>query len=367
MGRPDEAATGAERELPFGAAGPPLDRRSPFAVGLTAALGVALAYVLVEAVVSARQVLLLVLVAAFLAIGLDPLVGWLVRRGLSRPVAVGVVAVGLLGVVAGVAAVVVPPVSEQISALIRNSPRYLQLLQDRSSLLTRFDARYHVLSTLQARLTAAGPTLALDALGGLVGAGKVVFGLALSTVTVVVLTLYFLAGLPVIKRTGYRLVPRSRRARVGLLTDEMLLRVGGFVTGNLLTSLVAGVGTFVFLEVVGVPYAVALGVVVAVADLVPIVGSTIGGTLVTLVALTVSLPVAIASLVFYVAYRLFEDYLLVPRVMRRTVDVSPLLTLVALIVGGALLGIIGALIAIPVAAAVQLVVFEVAYPRLDAL
>jgi predicted PurR-regulated permease PerM len=117
---------------------------------------------------------------------------------------------------------------------------------------------------------------------------------------------------------------------------------------------------------VHVPYAVALGVLVAVLDLIPVVGSTIGGILVTLVALSVSTTVAVASLVFYIAYRLLEDYLLVPRVMNRAVDVPPVLTIVALIIGGSLLGIVGAFLAIPAAATVQLVVTQVVWPRLDA-
>jgi predicted PurR-regulated permease PerM len=181
----------------------------------------------------------------------------------------------------------------------------------------------------------------------------------------VVLTVYFLANLPTIRQVAYRMFPASRRARARELGDEISVRVGGYVLGNLLTSGIAGLGTFVFLEIVRVPYAVALGVLVAVLDLIPVIGSTIGGILVTLVALTVSPTVAIASLVFYIAYRLLEDYLLVPRVMNRAVDVPPVLTIVALIIGGALLGIVGAFLAIPAAAAVQLLVTRVVWPRLD--
>jgi predicted PurR-regulated permease PerM len=169
-----------------------------------------------------------------------------------------------------------------------------------------------------------------------------------------------------IRRASYRFVPASRRERVVLLGDEITSRIGGYVLGNVITSVVAGVGTFVFLEIVRVPYAVALGLLVAILDLIPVVGSTIGGALVTLVALTVSLPVAIASLVFYIFYRLLEDYLLMPRVMDRAVHVPPVLTIVALLIGASLLGIVGAFLAIPVAAAIQLIVVDVAWPKLDA-
>jgi predicted PurR-regulated permease PerM len=128
---------------------------------------------------------------------------------------------------------------------------------------------------------------------------------------------------------------------------------------------VAGAGTLLWLVSFGVPDPLALAVLVGIFDLVPVVGSTVGGAIVTLVALTVSLPTAIATLGFYLVYRLLEDYLLVPRVMRATVSVSPLITIVALILGASLLGIIGALLAVPVAAAVQLMVTEVAVPRQD--
>jgi predicted PurR-regulated permease PerM len=150
-----------------------------------------------------------------------------------------------------------------------------------------------------------------------------------------------------------------------LLTDEILSRVGGYVLGNLLTSAIAGIGTWVWALALGIPYSLLLGLMVALLDLIPIVGSTVGGVIVALVGLTVSLPVAIATAIFYFLYRFFEDYLLTPRIMRRTVSVPGLVTVVATVIGAALLGIVGALVAIPVAAAIKLLAEEVAAPRLD--
>ncbi len=135
-------------------------------------------------------------------------------------------------------------------------------------------------------------------------------------------------------------------------SDEVLSWVGGFVLGNLLTSFVAGFGTWVWLTIFGVPYPLLLGLLVAIFDLIPMVGSTIAGVIVSLVALTVSLPLAVATLAFYIGYRLFEDYLLTPRVMRHRVRISPGITIVAVLVGGVLLGLLGAAIAIPIAAAI---------------
>jgi predicted PurR-regulated permease PerM len=180
-----------------------------------------------------------------------------------------------------------------------------------------------------------------------------------------VLTVYFLAGLPRIKLFFYRLAPRSRRARVILIGDEIFTKVGGYLLGNVLTSLIAGAGTYFWMLIFGIPYPILLGLLVALLDMIPIIGSTIGGVIVTLVALTVSWPVALATLGFYVVYRFAEDYFVVPRVMGRTVKVPASVTAVSVLVGGALLGLIGALVAIPAAAAVRLLLQEVTFRRMD--
>jgi predicted PurR-regulated permease PerM len=201
--------------------------------------------------------------------------------------------------------------------------------------------------------------------GGVLGAGALVIGTVSAILAIGVLSIYFLAGLPQIKVFAYRLVPHSRRPRVILIGDEILAKVGGFVLGNFITSAIAGLGTYIWLLAWGVPYPLLLGMFVALLDLIPVIGSTIGGAVVTLVALTVSLPVALATLAFYIGYRLAEDYLIVPRIMGRTVQVPAIVSLVAVLIGGVLLGIVGALIAIPVAAAVRLLLQEIAFRRLD--
>ena len=136
-----------------------------------------------------------------------------------------------------------------------------------------------------------------------------------------VLTIYFLAGLPQIKLFAYQFVPHSRRPRMILIADEILAKVGGYVLGNVLTSVIAGAGTYLWLLAFGILYPVLLALFVALLDLIPVIGSTIGGAVATLVALTVSLPVAIATLALYIGYQLAEDYLIVPRIMGRTVQV----------------------------------------------
>jgi predicted PurR-regulated permease PerM len=345
----------------------PFDPRWPtrriFGAAFTAGTAIVLAYVLLRAIGGVAGELILIVLALVFALGLDPMVSWLARHGWRRAWGVAAVTFGFLLIVVGVFAVIIPPIVTQVEQLARALPGLVQELQDRSSALGRLNARYHLLDSLKSSVSGGGGGLPL---GGVLNIGLAVFGTLTAAITVLVLTVYFLANLPTIRRVIYRMFPASRRVRARELGDEISVRVGGYVLGNLLTSVIAGLGTFVFLEIVHVPYSVALGVLVAVLDLIPVVGSTIGGILVTLVALSVSTTVAVASLVFYIAYRLLEDYLLVPRVMNRAVDVPPVLTIVALIIGGSLLGIVGAFLAIPAAAAVQLVVTQVVWPRLDA-
>lgn len=354
---------GADEEHPLGVPGKPMSGFSPFRIGFTGALGIAGAYVLLQAVVAVRQVLVLVVVALFLAVGLEPAVAYLTRRGLRRSLATAAVLFGVLALFGGFIAAAVEPIASQSTDLVHQLPDYVQRLQ-RNHLVSDLNTRYHIVDQLRRRAQ-EGPTLGLAAIGGVVGVGKAVLSAVFSVLTVMILTAYFLANFHPIKRGALRLVPRSRRPRVGLITEEVLRRIGGYVLGNLATSIVAGLCAFIMLEILRVPYALALALLVSLLDLVPLVGASIAAAVCTLVALFVSIPVGIITLLYFVAYQQFENYVLVPRVMKRTVDVSPLATIVAALIGGTLLGIVGALLAIPAAATVSLVLGEVVYPRQD--
>ncbi|RZS89759.1 putative PurR-regulated permease PerM [Motilibacter rhizosphaerae] len=346
--------------------------RRIFSAACTVAAGFFLVYFFATLLKAVTSELMLVVLSGVIAAGLDPVVALLTRRGLKRQWSVALVATVFILAVVGFFAAIVPPIVDQTGQLVKAAPDISKELQDRSTLIGRLNTQYHLLDTVTSRLgSSSGSTAGSSGsglpVGGILNVSAAIFGTLVSSLTVLVLTIYFLANMPGMRRAVYRTIPASRRERAVLLGDEIFARVGGYVLGNIVTSVIAGVGTMVFLEIAGVPYAGALGLLVAVLDLIPIVGSTIGGTLVTLVALTVSLPVAVASLVFYVVYRLLEDYLLTPRVMNRTVHVPPVLTIVALLLGGALFGIEGAFLAIPVAAATELVISEVVWPKLDSV
>ena len=353
----------ADDDNPYGKPGRPLSRRSPFRLGFTAALGIALAYGLVNALIAVRSVLILILISAFLAIGLNPAVEALERRSVRRSLAVTIVLIAALLFFVGFGFAVVPPIIDQGTQFAHKAPDYVKQLQHNSRVAS-LDARYHFLPKLKTYVDNPG-RLGGPVFGGVLGAGKVVLGAVFQAITVLTLTLYLMANLPEIKATAYRMVPRSRRARVGLLTDEILERVGGYVAGNLVISLIAGSLTFVVLLILHVPYALGLALLVAVTDLIPVVGATIGAAVVTLVGFFVSVKTGLIAAAYYVAYQQIENYVLYPRIMKRSVDVSPVATVIAVLIGGSLLGVLGALLAIPVAAAVQLVLQEVAVPRQD--
>ncbi len=357
----ETAAAVAEETGGLGPPGQPINRRSPFMIGMLAAFGVAVAYGLIELIIGARSVLIIIGLALFVAAGLDPVVGWLVRHRMPRWAAVLVVIGCAAAVAAGFLAAAIPPLVSEATALAHQIPHYLHNLQDRNSQLGKLNVKYHIQQRLSSLVTGGGGSL----VGGVLGAGKLVLTTASAIVAVIVLSIYFLAGLPQIKMFTYKLVPHSRRPRAILIGDEILAKVGGYVLGNFITSVIAGLGTYLWLLAWGIPYPLLLGMFVAILDLIPVIGSTIGGIVVSLVALTVSLPVALATLAFYIGYRLAEDYLIVPRIMDRTVQVPAIVSLVAVLIGGVLLGIVGALVAIPVAAAIRLLLHEIAIRRLD--
>lgn len=353
------AQAGVSRATAFGEVGEPFDRRSPFLVGFMGAMGIACAAAIAWTIVIVGQVLVLLGLAFFIAVGLDPAVVWLYRRGLPRWAALTVVLLTSVALLVTVFALAVPVLSTQASKLAEEIPQYLHSLNNHSSTLGKLNAKYHLVSGLQNVVHSGG------SFNSALGVGKVLLGFFSSVLLVAIVAIYILADLPRVRRGIYLLAPKSRRARMVLLTDEILDRVGGYVLGNLLTSTVSGLGAGLWALALGIPYALLLGLLVALLCLVPIVGSTVGGVILVLVGLTVSIPVAIATAAFFLLFSLIVEYVLTPRIMARTVDVPGLVTVLATILGGALLGIVGALVAIPVAAAIKLLHEEITAPRLQ--
>lgn len=351
---------GATNEAPFGRPGAPLSPRSPFRIAFAATWGVLTALLIAYAISEVRDVIILIVVSAFLAIGLSPAVDFLQRRGLKRGLAVSVIIGTVLLFFGGFVAAAAPPVARQVADLRDKVPEYSRQLRENET-FKNLDDDYQITEKVNTWVKERSTSVA----GSALSAATTVLGVVFKTLTVLILTLYFLGAYQRIKHGSYRLIPRTRRARAGLIADEILSRVGGYVLGNLATSFIAGICALVFFLVADVPYPVALAMLVAILDLIPLVGATIAAVVCTAVAFFVSVPVGVASTVYFLIYQQVENYVLVPRVMKRTVDISPLATIVAALIGGSLLGILGALLAIPVAAAIQLIGTEVLYPRQD--
>ena len=339
-------------------------KHGPFASGFLLTAGGLLAFWLGGLILSAGSVLILIVVSLFLAFGLNPAVEFFTRRGMGRPWAVLVVALGVLLAIALFAVAIAPVVADQVSTLSKNAPDYFdQLMHNRQ--LQRLNDRYDIITKAKDYVTSGDLTQRL--FGGVLGVGLAILSALGNVFVVVVLTLYFLASLASVKRAIYQLAPASSRTRVAELGDRILDGIGGYVSGAFLVALCAGLSTLVFLFIVGLgAYAVALALVVALLDVIPMIGATLGAIIVSAIGFATDVKTGIACVIFYLVYQQVENYLIYPRVMSRSVDIPGAVTVIAALVGASLLGVIGALLAIPTAAAILLLVREVVVRRQDA-
>ncbi|MGI8645103.1 MAG: AI-2E family transporter [Nocardioides sp.] len=344
--------------------GSPLARHSPFYIGFFGALGVVTAIFLSDQLLSISSILILIVMALFLAVGLNPLVEWFMRRGLRRGLAVGVVLLIVLSALTTFVLTIAPVISDQIATISENAPGWLDDMQ-RNRRVQDLDEKYDVIA--KAKDYIANGDFSQRVFGGVLGIGMAVLSALANTIIVIVLSIYFLASLPSIKRAAYRLAPASRRSRVSDLGDQIIKSTGSYVAGAFVVAVFAGISTLVFTFVVGLgEYAFALAFVVGLLSLIPVVGSVISAVIITALGLTVSPTVAIICFAYYMAYQQLEAYVIYPRIMTRSVDVPGSVTVIAALAGGALLGVVGALLAVPVAAAMLLLLKDVLIKKQDA-
>ncbi len=325
-------------------------------------LTVAVVGLLLYGVYLVRQTLVLVVVAVFLSIGLDPLVRALGRLGLSRGIAVLVVFVALIVFIGGFLAAVTPPLVRQTQRLARQIPEFAEELSTRSDRFGELDRRYDISGRLRQTVKDL-PSLAGRSAGSALGLVRSIGGTLFSILTVIILTLYFSVDLPKLIKGAARLVPRSRRSAAEGHAQIVFDRISGYIVGNLAVSVIAGVVTFIVLTALRVPYALPLAMWVAIADLIPMVGATLGAIPAVIVAFFASLWSGIGTVIFYAIYQQVENYVVTPRVMKRAVDISAAAVLLAALVGATLLGFVGALLAIPIAASIKVLVQEIWLPR----
>jgi predicted PurR-regulated permease PerM len=359
------AAPGAQGEgRRFGAAGRPLNRQSPFYVGFVGAFGVLVALGLWHLIGRLTTVITLLVVALFLTLALDPIVQFLTRRDIKRPAAVAIVFAGVLVVFTLLGLLVVPPVVDQGSQLVQETPGYVDSILD-SRIVRQVDRDYQVVDKISEefnkRVTDSG--FLSQVFGGVLGAGRAVVTGVFQFFTVMILTLFFLANLPKVKGAAFGMVPASRRTRVTSLSEEIMRRTGSYAIGQVAVATINAILSWVMMTIVGIPYAAVLAVLVGVLGLVPMVGATLGAALVCTVAVFDEPRKMVIALVYYVVYQQVENYVVVPRIMQRTVSVPGAVTVVAALAGAALLGLLGALLAIPIAAGLLLLYEEVLLPR----
>jgi predicted PurR-regulated permease PerM len=311
-----------------------------------------------------RSILLLVLVAAFLAIGLDPAVRRLERWKIKRGWAVTLILLGVVAFIAAFIAAVVPRLVEQVTQFATDLPGYVEDIGRR---YPRFQ-EYVDANNVEDQLSDATkdlPSKISGSIGSVLGVAGSVIGALFSLITVLVLTIYFLLSLSHIREGSLKMVPKSKRGRVTELVDPILEKIGGYIAGQIVVALIGGSLAFILLWVMGVPSPVALALWVTIAALIPLIGATIGAIPAVIVAFVYSATTGIVVLVYFIVYQQIENYVIAPRVMTRAVDVSPAAILVAALIGGTLLGFVGALMAIPAAAAIRLITQEVLLPRAE--
>lgn len=350
----------------FGAKGAPLNTQHPFYFGFLAASGALVAITVLRALQSASQVFVLIIISLFLAMGLNPTVEALQARKMKRSSAVALVVMSALLIITLFVLVVIPPVFTQANELIDGAPQLIDSLRNNAT-LADLNKQYGVIDNLQSKFQSliSDGQLFTGAFGGVVGVGRTVLSGAFSALTVMVLTLYFLSSLPNVTKIFYRLAPASRRDRVSKIGDAIISRVGAFVGSQVLIAALAAIFVFFLSLGLSLPYAAALGMVILFVALIPLIGHFIGASIVILVALTQSPTKALLALVLYTLYVQIENYVITPRIMKRSLSIPGLVTIVAALLGTSLLGLVGGLLAVPIAAAVLLIMDEVVFPKTD--
>jgi len=294
-----------------------------------------------------RGILLLIVASFVLAIGFQPAISWFERRGMRRGLGLALVLMSVLVVVGGLMALAVPLIASQAGEILDQFPVLIERLQAGDGLVARLAGLVDV-----DRITtdaAADPATAFEVVGS-------VAGFAFNFLTVLLVTPYFAMSMPEIKRWLVRLLrPRHREDFLGLLGESTDL-MANFIVGNLVVSVIAGVVTWVGLTLIGVPYASALAAWVAITDLVPVLGALLGAAGVAAVAFVEAPDTLLWAMLLLVVYQQVENFLIAPKVMNRAVDLSPATVIIALMVGGSLAGLIGALLALPLAALIKIIV-----------
>ena len=308
----------------------------------------------------ARHVASWVLISLFLTLALNPAVSWLQAHGLaSRGLATGVVFILALAAFGGIGAAFIPTLVDQVDNFANKVPDYVHQLTQGRGRFGFLETRYHIVEKVKNAVSNGGVGKLTLGAGAALTVTKSVITAVVATLTIVFMTFFMLLEGPMWMDRIYALIPEPQQPRWRKVGQDVYRTVGGYVTGNLFISLIAGVASGILLWAVGVPFAVALGLLVALLDLIPLAGATIAAVACVLVAIAASgTTAAIIVAVFFVAYQQLENHVIQPLVYGRTVQLSPLVVLVSVLVGAQIAGVLGALAAIPVAGTIQVLLVD---------
>jgi predicted PurR-regulated permease PerM len=339
-------------------------RFRPIVGGFLGTVGVGIALGLFYLVTNVGPLPLWIIAALFIALGLDPAVRMLHSRGVPRGLGVTIVFAALLGFAAAFISLLVPITVEQLTLFFQSLPGIVEKIINTESFQS-FDATYHVKDQLTSFINQIA-SRATDQ-GGIVerviAAGQAIVNGVFGTLIVLVLALYFLAALPAMKKWGYLLVAQSKRTRVAELTEQITRSVGYYVLGQTTVAALNATFALIVMLFLGIPYPWLFFCVVAILAFIPLVGPPSALVVVTLVALTKGWGTALAFAIIYMVYLQFEAYFVSPKIMQRAVSVPGPVAVIAVIAGGSLLGVLGAVMAIPTAAAIMILIREVYIPR----
>jgi predicted PurR-regulated permease PerM len=339
-----------------------------FRIGLVGGLGVLTALLIGGILGQLGTVLIYIGLALFLALGLDPLVTWLEKR-IHRGVAIALVVLAVLGVFAGLLFAVIPVLVEQATNLVDDFPRVQREIQGSDfikGLESAFGGSLSISDALSGAIEFVSDPKNLVAIGGgLAAVGAGVASGVTGAIIVLILTLYFLASLRSMKGVAYRFVPEYRRVGFATITEEITGAVGRYVVGQLSLALCNGILSLIFLSIIGAPLPFLLAMIAFLGSLIPLVGTLTASIINTLICLFVSPVTAVIAGIYYLIYMQVEAYVLSPRIMNRAVAVPGALVVIAAVAGGAIGGVLGALVAIPVAASAIIIVQKVVFPLQD--
>ena len=316
-------------------------------------------WALLHVIVVARSVIVYILIAIFLALAINPLVALLMRRGVrSRGAASGIACLIVLIGIAAIGFAFIPTLVDNVNNFVDAAPGYVHDLTKGKGRLGFLETKYHVVERLEHYVKQGGAKKLLGLSGAAVTITKGVLSFIVGAVTVAFLTFFMLLEGPAWMERLFGLMPAESQPRWRAVGNDIYRQIGGYVTGNLAISLIAGVMATVVLLILGVPFAVALGLLVGLLDLIPLVGATVAAIIVVAVGFLHSVVAGIVLIIFFVLYQQLENHVLQPLVYNRTVSLSPLAILVSVLVGAELAGVLGALAAIPVAGAIQVLIVD---------